>query len=424
MISSKSRQSHEGKDIIVEKIISSQKAMELEKEFGARNYSPIPVVIAKAEGVWLFDPEGNRYLDCLSAYSAVNQGHRHPKIIQALIDQAQRVTLTSRAFNTDRLGLFLQHLCNYSGMEMALPMNTGAEAVETAIKLARKWGYESKRIPDNKAEIIVASGNFHGRTTTIAGFSTDPTTTTHFGPPTPGFVIIPFDNSDALEKAITPNTCAFLVEPIQGEAGVIIPKDGYLKEIREICSKNNVLLILDEIQTGFGRVGKKFAFEHEQIIPDVITVGKALGGGVLPVSAVLTSKEIMKVFTPGTHGSTFGGNPLACAVAEAALDVLEEENLAQRSQSLGKFFKEKLETLLTKSNQLKEVRGKGLLLAIEFKKESGIKAKDIAKKLMKRGILAKETHDYTIRFAPPLVITQDEIEWAFKIIEEIVLGFN
>ncbi|MHA2365077.1 MAG: ornithine--oxo-acid transaminase [Candidatus Hodarchaeales archaeon] len=403
-------------------LVSSKEAIKLEDKYGARNYSPIPVVIAHAEGVWVYDPEGNRYLDCLSAYSAVNQGHRHPRIIDALKNQAERLTLTSRAFYNDRLGLFLKHLCEYAEMEMALPMNTGAEAVETAIKMARKWGYEQKKIPENQAEIIVANNNFHGRTTTIVGFSTDPTTTKHFGPATPGFNIIPFDNPEALEKAITPNTCAFLVEPIQGEAGVIIPKEDYLKKIRKICSQNNVLLMLDEIQTGLGRTGKKFAFQHENIKPDVIMVGKALGGGIMPVSAVLSSKELMNVFSPGTHGSTFGGNPLGCAIAEVAMNVIEEEHLAENSAKLGYYFKEKLDTLIDKSAYIKEIRGKGLFLAIEFKTDSGITGKQIAKLLMKKGVLAKDTHEYSIRFAPPLVIDKEQIDWAFTIIENVILN--
>lgn len=404
--------------------VTSKEAKELESQFGARNYKPIPVVISKAEGVWVYDPEGKKYLDCLSAYSAVNQGHRHPRIIKALKDQADVLTLTSRAFYNDKLGIFLKRLCEYAGFEMALPMNTGAEAVETAIKMARRWGYEQKKVEKDKAEIIVAANNFHGRTTTIVGFSTDPDAYDGYGPKTPGFIIVPFDNAPEVEKAITKNTVAVLVEPVQGEAGVIIPNKGYLNKLRDICTKNNVLLILDEIQTGFCRTGKKFAFMHEGIKPDAITVGKALGGGCIPVSAVLSSRKLLGVFTPGSHGSTFGGNPLACAVGMAAIDVLEDEKLDERAEELGTYFKDKLLGLQKKAPIIKEVRGIGLLIAIEIVRDKNFKARQITEKLMENGILAKETHEYTIRFAPPLVIKKEDIDWAYSIIEKIILSFT
>ncbi len=382
--------------------------MELEHEYGAHNYHPIPVVISRAEGVWVWDPEGRKYMDCLSSYSAVNQGHRHPRIVAALEEQLGRVTLTSRAFHNDRLGPFLKKLTEVTRMEMALPMNTGAEAVETAIKIARKWGYEIKGVPDQKAEIIVCEENFHGRTTTIVGFSTDPGARDGFGPPTPGFKIIPYDDAKALEKAITPHTVGFLFEPIQGEAGVKMPAPGYMKETQAVCKRHNVLFMNDEIQTGFCRTGKMFAWMHEDAKPDILMVGKALGGGVYPVSAALASKEIMSVIRPGEHGSTFGGNPLACAVATAALDVLIDEKLDQRAEVLGKRFRDELRAL--RSDKVKDIRGKGLLNAVEIKPSAG-KARQYSEKLMSLGVLAKETHDVTIRFAPPLVISEEQIDW-------------
>ncbi len=395
---------------------SSKDFIELDEHYGAHNYHPIPVVITEAKGVWVFDPEGKKYLDCLSAYSAVNQGHLHPKIVKAIEEQMTRVALTSRAFHNDRMGLFLKHLLEIcgEGFDMALPMNTGAEAVETALKMTRKWGYDVKGIEEDKAEIIVCENNFHGRTTTIVGFSTDPDANTGFGPFTPGFKIIPYNDIEALEKAITPNTVGFMVEPIQGEAGVIVPKEGYLQKVREICTKNNILMILDEIQTGFCRTGKMFCHQHEGIIPDVMTLGKALGGGLLPVSAVVSRKEIMKVFTPGSHGSTFGGFPLACAAGDAALDVLVEEKLDERARDLGNLFLNKLKEI--DHPRIKEVRGKGLLTAIELNE----KARPFTQQLIDKGILAKETHDYAIRFAPPLVIKEKEILWAVNIIKEIL----
>lgn len=397
---------------------TSKEYMEIESKYGAHNYHPISVVIAKAKGVWVYDPEGKKYLDCLSSYSAVNQGHLHPRIVEALKDQVERVALTSRAFYNDRLGPFLKHLLDIcgDGFDMALPMNTGAEAVETAIKMARRWGYEIKGIKKDEAEIIVCENNFHGRTTTIVGFSTDPDAFTNYGPFSPGFKVIPYDDIDALREAISPNTVAFLVEPVQGEAGVLIPSDGYLRQVREICKENSVLLILDEIQTGFCRTGKMFCHQHEGIRPDVMLLGKALGGGLIPVSAVVSRKEIMQVFTPGSHGSTFGGFPLACAVGDAALDVLVDEKLAERSAELGAHFLKKLKEIDTP--HVKEIRGKGLFIAMELRENARI----FTEKLKEKGILAKETHEYTIRFAPPLVITKEEVDWAVKIIRAVLEG--
>ena len=395
-------------------MITSEECMAMEKRYGAHNYEPIPVVIERAEGIWVHDPEGRKYLDCLSAYSAINHGHRHPRIIKVLREQAERLTLTSRAFYNDRLPYFLKKLTEIAGMEAALPMNTGAEAVETGIKLARKWGYLHKKIEVGKAEIIVCENNFHGRTTTIVGFSSDEGTRNGFSPFTPGFITIPYDDTVALEQAITPNTVAFLVEPIQGEAGVVVPKQGYLKKVKEICRENNVLLVLDEIQTGFCRTGKMFAFMHEEAKPDILLVGKALGGGVYPVSAALSSWDIMKVFTPGDHGSTFGGNPLGCAVAIESLNILIDEDLARRASEMGAYFKRRLYEM--KNEKIREIRGKGLLIAVEIKEEYG-KAREYCEKLKELGILAKDTHGQTIRFAPPLIITKKEIDF---IVERII----
>ncbi len=392
---------------MIDEKLSTQEYIDLENQFGAHNYNPLDVVIERGEGVWVYDNEANRYLDCLASYSAVNQGHCHPKILHALIEQARRLTLTSRAFRNDQLPLLYEDLHELTGFDMALPMNTGAEAVETAIKTARKWGYKVKGIPEGQAEIIVCANNFHGRTVTIIGFSTDEQYRDGFGPFTPGFKVVPFGDARALEQAITPNTCAFLVEPIQGEAGIIIPPAGYLKQAAEICRKNNVLLVADEIQSGLGRTGKLFAYMHENIRPDVLIVGKALGGGFYPVSAVLASKEILEVFHPGDHGSTFGGNPLACAVARAALRVIVDENLPKRSAELGAYFLSLLRSL--RSPQIKEVRGKGLWIGIEL----NTPARPYCEELQKQGILCKETHERVIRVAPPLVITRDEIDWAF-----------
>ena len=393
----------------------SQYYMDLENTYGAHNYHPIPVVISKAEGVWVWDPEDRKYMDCLSSYSAVNQGHRHPKVIAALNEQAGRVTLTSRAFHNDMLGPFLKKLTEYTQMDVALPMNTGAEAVETAIKIARKWGYKKKGVADDKAEIITCEENFHGRTTTIVGFSTDPIAHDGFGPATPGFKVIPYNDIDALEGAITENTVGFLVEPIQGEAGVKVPSPGFLEKAKAACEKHNVLLMLDEIQTGFCRTGKTFRWMHENAKPDILMVGKALGGGVYPVSAALASKDIMSVIGPGEHGSTFGGNPLACAVATAALDVLIDENLDERAEVLGRRFRDGLAAI--RSDKIKEIRGAGLLNAIELTPEAG-EARQYTEKLKDLGVLAKETHVTTIRFAPPLVISEEQIDWLVEKIAE------
>jgi len=388
--------------------------IELEELYGAHNYNPLDVVIERAEGVWVYDVEGNRYLDCLASYSAVNQGHCHPEILKAMFEQAQKVTLTSRAFRNDQLPLFYQQLHELTGYEMALPMNSGAEAVETAVKAARKWGYKVKGIPDGQAEIVVCANNFHGRTVTVISFSTDEQYRDGFGPFTHGFKVIPFGDAAALSDAITPNTCAFLVEPIQGEAGIVIPPEGFLKQSAEICRRNNVLLIVDEIQSGLGRTGKLFAYMHEGIRPDMVIIGKALSGGFYPVSAVLSSKEILGVFHPGDHGSTFGGNPLGCAVARAALRVLVDEKLVQRSAELGGYFLSKLQTL--RSPHLREVRGKGLWIGIEL----DVPARPYCEALKELGILCKETHDHVIRIAPPLVITRKEIDWAFERIRKVI----
>ncbi len=394
----------------------TQEFIQLEEQYGAHNYHPLDVVIDRAQGCWVYDVEGKKYLDCLAAYSAVNQGHCHPKILAALVDQANKVTLTSRAFRNDQLPLLLEQLHELAGFDMALPMNSGAEAVETAVKAARKWGHKVKGIPDGKAEIIVCANNFHGRTVTIVGFSTDEQYRDGFGPFTPGFKIIPYGDAAALRGAMTPNTCAFLVEPIQGEAGIVIPPAGFLKEAAAICKQNRVLLIADEIQSGLGRTGKLFAYMHEGIRPDAVIIGKALAGGFYPVSAVLASKEILGVgvFRPGDHGSTFGGNPLACAVARAALDVLIEEKLPERSAELGGYFLEKLRTL--RSPDLKEVRGRGLWIGIELHSP----ARPYCEALKEEGLLCKETHDHVIRIAPPLVITREEIDWAFERIRKVI----
>ncbi|MGA1999836.1 MAG: ornithine--oxo-acid transaminase [Terriglobales bacterium] len=388
--------------------------IDLENQFGARNYRPLDVVIHKAEGVWVYDVEGKRYLDCLASYSAVNQGHCHPRILETLIEQAHKVTLTSRAFRNDQLPLLYRDLHALTGYDMALPMNSGAEAVETAIKAARKWGYTVKGIPDGQAEIIVCANNFHGRTTTIVSFSSDEQYRRGFGPFTPGFKIIPFGDAHALQAAITPHTCAFLVEPIQGEAGIIIPPDGFLRDAARLCRLNRVLLMCDEIQSGLGRTGKLFACMHEGVTPDVLIIGKALAGGFYPVSAVLAAREVLGVFQPGDHGSTFGGNPLACAVARTALRVLVEEKLVERSAELGAYFLERLKTL--RSPDIREVRGRGLWIGIELLSP----ARPYCEALKEQGILCKETHEKVIRLAPPLVITRDEIDWAFTRIREVM----
>lgn len=396
---------------------SSEQLMEMEHTYGAHNYHPLEVVISKAEGIWVEDPEGKRYIDMLSAYSAVNQGHRHPVIIKALKDQADILTLTSRAFFNDKWPVFAQKLCGLTGKDMVLPMNTGAEAVETAIKTMRKWGYVVKGVEKDKAEIIVFEENFHGRTTSIVSFSTDPVAYENYGPFTPGFKIVPYNNLEAVKKAVTKNTVGILVEPIQGEAGVVVPDDGFLKGLSEIAKENNLLLAADEIQTGFGRTGKMFCFMHEGIEPDIIIMGKALGGGVFPVSAIAANKNILGVFQPGTHGSTFGGNPLGCAVATAAIDVLVNEKLAERSLEMGNYFKKQLEDM--KSDKIELIRGKGLLIGVVLKKSAG-KARIYTTKLKEKGLLCKETHDWIIRFAPPLVITKEDIDFAMKQIREVL----
>jgi ornithine--oxo-acid transaminase len=397
---------------------TSQDFINLENQYGAHNYEPLPVVIAKAEGVWVWDVEGKKYIDMLSSYSALNQGHQHPYIMSKVRDQLETLLLTSRAFFNNKLGPFLKHLCDLSGFEMALPMNSGTEAVETALKLARKYGYKKRSIPDDKAEIIVCEHNFHGRTITISGFSSDKGTYDGFGPFPAGFITIPYNDPEAFEAAITSNTIAILVEPIQGEAGVNVPSDGYLKKVREICDRHNLLLILDEIQTGLARTGKMFAYEHEDIKPDILILGKALGGGVLPVSAVLSSGDIMEVFTPGDHGSTFGGNPLACVVADAALDVIIDENLADNAREMGKYFIEQLSTI--KNDKINVIRGKGLLIGVEMALEENETVRPLCEELIKEGVLAKDTHEKTIRFAPPLIITKDDIDWAMERIRKVL----
>lgn len=401
--------------------MTTQDYIKIEEQYGAHNYHPLDVVITKGERVWVYDVDGKKYLDFLSAYSAVNQGHCHPRIINALKTQAEKITLTSRAFRNDQLPLLAKELCELTGYEMMLPMNSGAEAVETAIKMARKWGYKIKGIEEEKAEIIVCSNNFHGRTTTIVSFSTEPQYRDGFGPFTPGFIIIPYNDVEALKKAINKNTVAFLVEPIQGEAGIIIPDEGYLNKTFNICKEANVLFIADEIQTGLGRTGKLFAYEYEDIKPDALIIGKALSGGAYPVSAVLSSKEILGVFKPGDHGSTFGGNPLAAAIAREALKVIVEEKLPERSFELGKYFLEKLRTI--QSKHIKEIRGKGLFIGIELVPEAG-GARRFCEALKEEGLLCKETHENVIRLAPPLVIEKEEIDWAFEKIEKILMELN
>jgi ornithine--oxo-acid transaminase len=389
----------------------------IEERHGAHNYHPLDVVVTRAAGVWVWDVEGKRYMDCLAAYSAVNQGHCHPRIVKALVEQACRVALTSRAFRNDQLGPLCQQVSELTGFARMLPMNSGAEAVETAIKIARKWGYDVKGIPDGLAEILVFDGNFHGRTTTIVGFSTEPLYQRGFGPFTPGFRILPYGDADAVEKAMNPNVAAVLVEPIQGEAGIVIPPAGYLKRLREITTRHRALLVVDEIQSGLGRTGKLFAYEHEGIRPDVVIVGKALSGGMYPVSAVLADDEAMNVFSPGSHGSTYGGNPLAAAVAREALKVLVEEELVERSANLGDYLLDRLSSV--RSPHVKELRGKGLWIGIELYPAAG-GARRFCEALAGEGLLCKETHDHVIRIAPPLVITRDEVDWAFERIARVL----
>jgi len=397
--------------------VSPSELIDLETELGAHNYNPLDVILSRGEGVWVWDTDGNRYLDCLSSYSAVNQGHCHPKIRQALIEQAERLSLTSRAFRNDQLALFYDEICTLTRSSKVLPMNTGAEAVESAIKCVRKWGYEVKGVPENSAEVIVCANGFHGRTISIVSFSTDPTARRNFGPFTPGFTIVPFGDADALEKAIKPSTVGFLVEPIQGEAGVIIPRDGYLKQAREICSRHNVMLIIDEIQTGLGRTGKLLAEEHEDIEADLTLVGKALAGGYYPISAVLSNSEVLSVLRPGEHGSTFGGNPLACATARAAMRVLVDEGMIENSAEQGRYMLAELAGMRT--NQVKDVRGRGLMIALQFHPEVG-GARRFSEKLKSQGLLCKETHKDTLRLAPPLVITRNQVDWALETIEKVL----
>ena len=398
--------------------MNTQDFIKMEEEFGAHNYHPLDIVIEKGEGIWVYDVEGNKYLDFLSAYSAVNQGHCHPRIVNVLIEQAKILTLTSRAFRNNQLAIFYKLLAEMCEMEMVLPMNTGAEAVETAIKTARKWGYKVKGVADGKAEILVCSNNFHGRTTTIVGFSSEDQSKDGFGPFTPGFKTVTFGDSDAIKNAITENTVAIMIEPIQGEGGVIIPPDGYLKECQNICKENNVLFILDEIQAGLGRTGKLFAYQYENVKPDMLILGKALSGGAYPVSAVVSSKEILSVFKPGDHGSTYGGNPLGCAIACEALKVIKEEKLVENAYELGNYFKNKLKTI--NSKHIKEVRGRGLFIGVELHPEAK-GARRFCEALKEDGLLCKETHKNIIRFAPPLVIKKEDLDWAFEKIEKVLL---
>jgi ornithine--oxo-acid transaminase len=396
--------------------MDSKDLIVIEDLYGAHNYHPLDVVVREAKGIWMYDVEGRKYLDCLSSYSAVNQGHRHPRIVKALINQAKKLTLTSRAFRNDQWPLLAKELCEMTGYTMVLPMNSGAEAVETAVKTARKWAYQKKAVPQDKAEIIACANNFHGRTVTVISFSTEPLYRQDFGPFTPGFTIIPFGDAEALERAITPNTAAFIVEPIQAEAGILIPPAGFLKKAREICSRMNVLFIADEIQTGLGRVGKLFACEYEDVRPDMVIIGKSLGGGCYPISAVLADREILGVFKPGEHGSTFGGNPLGCAVARESLKVIREEKLVENAAERGCYFVEKLGKL--RSRKIKEIRGRGLLVGIELKPEAG-GARLYCEELMKEGLLCKETHEHVIRLAPPLIIRDKDINWALKRIKAV-----
>ncbi len=397
---------------------TSEFYINLEQEYGAHNYKPLDVVIEKGEGVWVYDVDGNKYLDCLSAYSALNQGHNHPKIKAAMLAQLERLTLTSRAFRNDQLGLFYKKLNEMTGYEMSLPMNSGAEAVETAIKVARKWGYVSKGIPRYKAEIIVANGNFHGRTTTIISFTTTDEYKRDFGPFTPGFIIVDYGDIQAIKTAINENTAAIMLEPIQGENGIIIPPDGYMKSVEALCRENNILLIADEIQTGLGRTGELFASQHEDVRPDIAVIGKALSGGFYPVSAVLADKSILGLIQPGEHGSTFGGNPLGAAVAIAALEVIEEENLVEKSRELGQYVKDYIEEIPKKN--ILDIRGKGLFIGVELKHELG-GARRFAEALRDRGILVKETHVHTLRLAPPLIITKETLNWMLPILREVLL---
>ncbi len=396
---------------------TTQSYIDLEDEYGAKNYKPLDAVLCRGQGVWVWDVEGNKYLDCLSSYSAVNQGHCHPRIQQALVEQAGKLTLVSRAFRNDQLGPFYKELCELTHSHTVLPMNSGAEAVESAIKAVRKWGYKIKKVPEGQAEIIVCANNFHGRTLTIVGFSTEPQYRDGYAPFTPGFKIVPYGDAEALRQAVTPNTVGFLVEPIQGEGGVIIPPEGYLKTAREICTQNKVMLIMDEIQTGLGRTGKLLAEEHEGIQSDLTVIGKALSGGFYPVSAVLSNKEVLGVFKPGDHGSTFGGNPLACAVARMALKVLVEENMIENAAAMGGYFLGRLREIA--SPHVKEVRGRGLMIGVELLPGAG-GARRFCEALLKKGLLCKETHENVIRFAPPLIVKKEEIDWALEQIRDVL----
>jgi ornithine--oxo-acid transaminase len=396
--------------------MDSRDLIQIEDIYGAHNYHPLDVVVTKAQGIWMYDVEGRKYLDFLSGYSAVNQGHRHPRIVRALVEQARKLTMTSRAFRNDQWPLLAKELCDMTGYTMVLPMNSGAEAVETAVKTARKWAYQKKGVPQDRAEIIACANNFHGRTVTVVSFSSDPLYRSDFGPFTPGFSLIPFGDAEALEKAITPNTAAFLVEPIQAEAGILIPPDGFLRRASEICKRNNVLFIADEIQTGLGRAGRLLACEYEGVRPDIVVIGKSLGGGCYPVSAVLADREILGIFKPGEHGSTFGGNPLACAVARESLRVIREERLVENSAERGDFFMEKLRKV--RSRHIKEVRGRGLLIGVELHPAAG-GARRFCEELMTEGLLCKETHENVIRFAPPLIIREKDLNWALKRIKSV-----
>ena len=396
----------------------SQDCIALDERFGARNYHPLPVVISHARGCKVQDPEGREYFDFLSAYSAVNQGHLHPHIVRAVEEQLGRVTLTSRAFHNDRMGLFLEKLCGYTGFGMALPMNTGAEAVETALKAARRWGAEKKGVPNGRQKILCAEGNFHGRTIAAVSMSSDPESYGNYGPYVPGFVKVPYADSSAMEEAIDEDTVAIMIEPIQGEAGVVVPEEGYLARLRKICDEHELLFILDEVQTGFCRTGRRFAWQYEDARPDIMCLGKALGGGVLPISAIVADREVMEVFTPGTHGSTFGGNPLACSVGIAAIEVLEDERLEENAYRLGKIFRDGIGTL--SCGKMRLVRGKGLLNAVVF--DEGFEAWDLCVALKDAGLLAKQTHGNIIRFAPPLVITENELREAMGIIKAVFEG--
>jgi ornithine--oxo-acid transaminase len=391
--------------------------MDLANRYGARNYAPLPVVLERGEGVYVYDTEGREYIDFLSSYSALSHGHRHPRVVTAAQAQLDKITLTSRAFHNAEMGPFLHELCEYAGMSMALPMNTGAEAVETAIKAARKWAYAVKGVPRHEADIIVCADNFHGRTVTVISFSTENLYRDDFGPFTPGFTIIPYGDAEALEAAITPNTAAFMVEPLQGEAGVVVPPAGFLEKAQELCAKNDVLFVLDEVQTGLGRTGRRFCYQHEDVHPDMVIVGKALGGGVYPVSAVVGKMKILSLFRPGEHGSTFGGNPLGAAVAREALRVLEEEQLAARSAELGEYLMGRLRSI--QSPYVKEVRGRGLLIGLVLHPGAG-GARRFCVALMKEGLLCKETHEDVIRFAPPLVINREQLDWALERVEKII----